>query len=216
MKMLSLEFSSAQRSVAALGGPAAGVAEVVEAGPGHAMKPFAMVEAALRQAGIEREQIERVVVGLGPGSYTGIRAAIALAQGWQLATGAGLLGVSSADGVAARAQAEGIAGRCSVVIDAQRGEFYVAGYELGDGGPREITPLRIATLAEMRDLEATGELLAGPEVTRWFPNGRVTFPGAAMLGQLARGKADLTPGGQLEPIYLRTTSFVKAPPARTS
>ena len=52
-----------------------------------------MIESALAEAKIEREQIEVIAVGLGPGSYTGIRAAISVAQGWQLARGVKLLGV---------------------------------------------------------------------------------------------------------------------------
>ena len=48
-----------------------------------------------------REAIEAIAVGLGPGSYTGIRAAIALAQGWQLAREVKTLGVSSVAAMAA-------------------------------------------------------------------------------------------------------------------
>ena len=74
-----------------------------------------------------------IAVGLGPGSYTGIRAAIAMAQGWQLARGVKLLGVSSAEALAAQAQAENIFGRVNLVIDAQRGEFYLATWEISGG-----------------------------------------------------------------------------------
>ena len=49
-----------------------------------------------------------------------------MAQGWQLARGVKLLGVSSAECLAAQAQAEKIFGRVNVVIDAQRNEFYLA------------------------------------------------------------------------------------------
>ena len=87
----------------------------------------------LREAGLEREQIEVIAVGLGPGSYTGIRVAISIAQGWQLARGVKLLGVSSAECLAAQAQAEKIFGRVNVVIDAQRNEFYLAAYEISSG-----------------------------------------------------------------------------------
>lgn len=189
--------------------------EVIEAATGHAMKPFAMIAEALQSAGIEREAIEGIVVGLGPGSYTGIRAAIALAQGWQLAGGTKLVGMSSAEGVAAQAQADGITGKCSVVIDAQREEFYVADYEIGPAGLREIVPLRLATLAEVRGLAAAGEQLIGPEVSRWFPQARVAFPRAARLGECAVTRRDFVAGETLTPIYLRETTFVKAPPART-
>ena len=59
-----------------------------------------------------------IAVGLGPGSYTGIRAAIAVAQGWQLARGIKLLGINSVECLAAQAQAGKIFGRVNVVIDA--------------------------------------------------------------------------------------------------
>lgn len=213
MKMLAFEFSSPERSVAAGDGAVRG-GEAIDPAPGKAMKPLALAEQALQQAGLEREQIECIVIGLGPGSYAGIRAAIALAQGWQLGRGVKILGVSSAECVAAQAQAEGVTGKVAVAIDAQRGEFYLAGYEISAGEWREVSPLRLATLAEARAREQAGEVLIGPEVTRWFPGGRVLFPRAAMLAKLAMGRSDFMAGERLEPIYLRETTFVKAPPSR--
>lgn len=213
MKILAFDFSSPQRSVAVLdprGDEAA--FEVIESAPGNTMKPLGMAESALRQAGLEREQIECIAIGLGPGSYTGIRAAIALAQGWQLGRAVKLLGVSSAEAVAAQAQAEGLRGAASVVIDAQRGEFYLAGYELDEAGVREISPLRIVSREEIA--ARTGEILIGPEVTKWFPAGRPMFPRAGRLARLAATRSDFLPGEKLEPIYLRETAFVKAPPPR--
>ena len=52
-------------------------------------------------------------------------------------------------------------------------------------------------------------------MTHWFPTGRVLFPRAATLGQLARDRTDFVAGERMEPIYLRETRFVKAPPPRT-
>ena len=125
-----------------------------------------------------------------------------------------LLGVSSAEAVAEQARAEKILGRVSVVIDAQRNEFYLAAYEISADGWREIEPLRILTRAEVESRAGAKEILIGPEVTRWFPNGRMVFPRAAMLGQLALNRNDFAAGDKLEPIYLRETTFVKAPPSR--
>jgi len=220
MTILALEFSSPQRSVAIVrrrAGDAAFVAsEVIETGTGGT-RALGMIEDALREAGLEREQIEMLAIGLGPGSYTGIRVALALAQGWQLASCAGgvkLLGISSAAGVAAQAQAEKFFGRTNVVIDAQRNEFYLAVYEISGDGRKEVEPLRILTRAEVESRASSNEILIGPEVTRWFPNGRLVFPRAAMLGQLALTRNDFSAGDKLEPIYLRETNFVKAPPGR--
>lgn len=227
MKILAIEFSGPERSVAVLsaGAPAASAkpgdplrpvscaAEVVETGA-VAAEPIGMIESVLRQAQLEREQIECLAIGLGPGSYVGIRGAIALAQGWELARGTRLLGISSAECIAATAAAEGLTGPVAVVIDAQRGEFYLAHYELAALGFRETQPLRLATLAEVQACEAAGATLIGPEINKWFPAGRRIPARAAVLAQLAAARSDFVPGEQLQPIYLRETTFVKAPPPR--
>ena len=216
MKILAFDFSSPQRSVAVLhaeaGGRELASSEILESAPRHTMKPLGMVERALQQAGLEREQIECLAVGLGPGSYAGIRAAIALAQGWLLGREVKLLGVSSAECVAAQAQADGLRGAINVVMDAQRGEFYLAGYDLDDVVAREVAPLRIVSLAEVQAQPHAP--LVGPEATRWFPNGCVIFPQAARLARLALLRTDFVAGEKIEPIYLRETAFVKAPPPR--
>jgi tRNA threonylcarbamoyl adenosine modification protein YeaZ len=216
MKILAVEFSSNQRSVAVIdaGAPrhAMSTIEVVETG-GREMRPFEMIDSALTQAGLEREQIECLALGLGPGSYTGIRAAIALAQGWQLARGVKLLGVSSADCLAAQAQTEGVCGELSIVIDAQRQEFYLAEYEITKNDRQERKGLRIVPRSEIQKRAEAGQVLVGPEANQW-PSGKVLFPRAATLGQLASGRTDFVSGDKLEPIYLRETQFVKAPPPR--
>jgi len=212
MTILALEFSSPQRSVAVLR-PSDAVFEVVETG-GHGTNAFAMIEQALAEVKIEREQIDVLAVGLGPGSYTGVRAAISLAQGWQLACGVKLLGVSSAECLAARARTENILGRVNVVIDAQRSEFYLATYEITPDGWWEIAPLKILSQAEIQSRAEAGEILIGPEAARWFPGGRTIFPRAVALAELAARRSDFVPGEKLEPVYLRETNFVKSPPRR--
>jgi tRNA threonylcarbamoyladenosine biosynthesis protein TsaB len=214
MTILALEFSSSQRSVAVA---RAGVvlAETGEAG-GRATNALGMIGRVLAEAKIAREEIEAMVVGLGPGSYTGIRAAIAVAQGWQLARGVKLLGLSSVTAIAVQAQAEKIFGRVNVVIDAQRGEFYLAAYDVSTSGATEIKPLRIATLAEVQARSQAQEILIGPELAQWFPSGREIGPNAAMLARLAAERNDFTAGEDLTPVYLRETSFIKAPPARAA
>lgn len=216
MKILALEFSSPQRSVAVirrngLHESDIAVSEVIESG---STAPFTMIEEALREAKLEREQIDCIVIGLGPGSYTGIRSAISIAQGWQLATGIKLLGISSAECIAAQAAADGLAGRVNVIMDAQREEFYLAGYELAPNRSQEVEALKILTLAEVRAKIDAGAALIGPEVLRWFPSGKTVFPRAATLGTLALSRSNFVPGEKLEPIYLRETKFVKAPPPR--
>lgn len=215
MKILALEFSSSQRSVgfvdAQPGGTVLHVGEVVRSG-GRATPAFAMAAEALAQAGVEREAIDCLAVGLGPGSYHGIRVAIALAQGWQLARGVRVIGINSVEAIAAQAHTDGLRGAVTVVVDAQREELYVGNYELNDAGWQETRPLRLAPVKEVQATAAAGKVFVGPEVTRWFADGRTVFPRAETLGRLAANRSDYVSGEKLEPIYLRATTFVKAKP----
>ncbi len=212
MKILALEFSTDQRSVAlAVDGDIVATASEIATRATHA---FALIEQVLAAAQLEREQIECLAIGLGPGSYTGIRSALALAQGWQLATSVKLLGVASTECLAAAAQAEGWFGKVNVVIDAQRNELYLARYEITSTGYHELAPLKLATLAEVQAQSAAGEIITGPEAGRWFPQARSLFPSAAVLARLAATRTNFVAGENLEPIYLRETNFVKAPPLR--
>jgi tRNA threonylcarbamoyladenosine biosynthesis protein TsaB len=212
MKILAVDFSSLSRSVALIeeGSSAAAVRAAEVSG----RRALGLVEEALRQAGWEREEIETVAVGLGPGSYTGIRGAIALAQGWQLGRGVNLLGIGSVECLAAQAQAEKMFGPIHIVVDAQRNEFYLARYEIGADRRHEAEPLRLAPFEEIERLAKAGARIIGPEATKWFPNSSNVFPDAAILARLACGRRDFVPGAKMEPIYLRETSFKKAPPLR--
>jgi tRNA threonylcarbamoyladenosine biosynthesis protein TsaB len=212
MKILAVDFSSLSRSVALLAEGSSAV--VVKTAEVSGRRALGLVEETLRQAGWEREEIETVAVGLGPGSYTGIRSAIALAQGWQLGRGVNLLGISSVESLAAQAQAEKMFGPIHIVVDAQRNEFYLARYEIGADQLREAEPLRLAPFEEIQRLAKSGARIIGPEATKWFPRSANVFPDAAILARLACGRRDYLPGAKLEPIYLRETSFKKAPPLR--
>ena len=206
MTVLALEFSSERRSVAIARGGGV-LSEAVEQTGGRGTNAFALIEKVLADANISREEIEMIAVGLGPGSYTGIRAAIALAQGWQLAREIKLIGVNSAEAIASRAQAEKFFGRVNVVIDAQRGEFYLATWAVSESARHEIAPLKIVSAAEIDSLKSSDEICLGPE-----QSGK-NFPGAAEIALLAANYTSID-AEKLEPIYLRTASFVKAPPAR--
>lgn len=217
MKILALEFSSDQRSVALVesreGSPPRCLAAAAEVGS-RTMRALAMIERALAEARMEREEVDCIAVGIGPGSYTGIRAAISLAQGWQLARDVSLLAVSSVECLAAQAQAQGRRGRVHIAIDAQRNEVYLATFDADEDALETIEPLRISSADEVRRRAEAGETVIGPEVNRWTSSGHILFPEAAALGRLAAARSNFIPGEKLEPIYLRETTFVKAPPPR--
>ncbi|MHB1307867.1 MAG: tRNA (adenosine(37)-N6)-threonylcarbamoyltransferase complex dimerization subunit type 1 TsaB [Limisphaerales bacterium] len=212
MKILALEFSTDQRSVAIAVGNRI-VASVCESG-GRATHAFALVEKALNEAGLEREAIDGIAVGLGPGSYTGIRAAIAIAQGWQLARDVKLAGIDSLSCLAHGRQLGGVRGAVGTIVDAQRNEFYLAGYELTDTDCRPSDELRIVSRAEIEQRLARSENLVGPDRTKLVPVSAPDFPPASSLAALALARNHWVDGTALEPVYLRPISFVKAPPPR--
>jgi len=207
MTILALEFSSERRSVA-LARDGIVLSEAVEQTGGRATNALGLIESALATAGLSRDEIEVIAVGLGPGSYTGIRAAIAVAQGWQLARGVKLLGISSVEAIAAQAQVKNILGTVNVVIDAQRGEFYLATWEVTGTALREISPLKIASQAEIEALRTGSGICVGPEAEKEL------FPTAALIAVRAAQRSNFLAGENLEPIYLRETTFVKATPVR--
>ena len=126
MKILALEFSSEQRSVAIVeNGTVLGEARETA---GKHTQAFALIEQALAQAGLEREQIECVAVGLGPGSYMGTRIAIAIAQGWQLARGVETAGVNSAE--AAARKGSGLPEARTIALFAQDQKGFVSADKL--------------------------------------------------------------------------------------
>lgn len=204
MAILALEFSSPRRGVFVRHGDASGSA--FEEG-GRETKPFHLIKAALAEAGVTRDAVDCIAVGLGPGSYGGIRTAIAIAQGWALVRPVKLMGFSSADCVAHQFQGEGA---FTLFIDAQRNEFYGAQFEKSHGKLTLKEPFRVMTTADWQRRK-DGETFIRPDVLTEGP-WQTLLPDPAMLADLAA--RDVTPALPLEPIYLRKADFVKAPPPR--
>ena len=210
MTILALEFSAAERSVA-LARNGVVLATAAETGA-RATNAFALIKQVLAEAEVAREEIDVLAVGLGPGSYTGIRVAVAVAQGWQLARAVKLIGVDAITTLAAQAQEQEIFGRVHIVIDAQRGESYLATWEISPATRREIRPLKIVPAAELQNL--AGERFIGPDAPP--PGGKIIYPAAAMVARLAHERTGYVAGEQLLPVYLRESTFVKWVPQPTA
>lgn len=114
--------------------------------PGHATRLLPLAAALLDDAGVAWSQLERIVVGVGPGTFTGLRVGIATAHGLAQSLGVALFGVSSLDALAVAAADRGDA--VLAAIDARRGEVFLAGYQEGVETltARPIAPEQIAAL----------------------------------------------------------------------
>ena len=212
MKILAIEFSSDHRSVAVLDGDNLLAEKTITEGRNTAA--VQLIEETLTAAGTGRTDIECIAVGIGPGSYTGIRAAIALTQGWQLATDVKVRAVDSLEALALGLQNEGERGVTTFAVDAARGEFYLTKFELKESGMENLEPTRLAKRDEFEALLESGQPVIGPSLAGKYPAVTEQFPSAEFVGRLAAKRAEFISASELEPVYLREVDFVKAPPLR--
>jgi tRNA threonylcarbamoyladenosine biosynthesis protein TsaB len=171
--------------------------------PGHATRLLPLAAGLLAQAGLSFADVDRIAVGVGPGTFTGLRIGLASARGLAQSLDAELLGVSSLRALALSAargetRDEGVL----ALIDARRGEAFAGAYVpaeeplLADREPtppRELASPRALAPAEfgeiLQDVAATGENVMG-----WIAvgNGAVLYRDAlASLG--IRTPADDSP-----------------------
>ena len=101
------------------------------------------IDALLAERGIARGDIACVCVGRGPGSFTGVRIAMATAKGIASALEVGLVGVSSLDAVAWGVWEFGARGELAVVADAMRKEVYPVRYLIDDAGAHRLEVDRV-------------------------------------------------------------------------
>ncbi len=198
MLTLALDCSTARGS-AAIGLASGGVLweRCFPAGRGHGGELFTTLQEGLRATVTPPERtLGRIVVGLGPGSYSGVRQAIAVATGLSLATGATLAGATSTLALDTRAA------HYHAIGDARRGTFYHTAVSRG----------RLLTGPELVDDEAAllARFAAHPDwpvlAMEMVPEGivaQVCFPLATRLLEVA---PLLQQSGILEPIYLRPPS----------
>jgi tRNA threonylcarbamoyladenosine biosynthesis protein TsaB len=151
------------------------------------------VDALLRQASARTGDVEGLAVGIGPGSFTGVRVGLATARGLALALDVPVAGVSTLDALAAGAPG------ALPVVDARRREVFVLQEE-----PRVVAPTELelmpgticvgsGAVRYRQVLEAAGAEIPPDHDERHLPRAR-------FHAQLAK---DFGPAELVEPLYLR-------------
>jgi tRNA threonylcarbamoyladenosine biosynthesis protein TsaB len=181
------------------------------------------IDDLLRRQGLTVGELAAIAVGIGPGSFTGLRIALSYAKGVALATGCGMVGIPSLDALALCAlELPGLQAGSTIcpVLDARKGEVYAALYRhVGNG----VEKLSGEFLAKPRDLAmhikgevvylGDGTVSYGAVLKDGAVDGRVTVadmsiapPSAVMIAALgaarmADDQADSV--GSLQPLYVR-------------
>ncbi len=156
------------------------------------------VDALLRQAGKQTRDLDALAVGIGPGSFTGVRIGLSTARGLALARGIPVAGVSTLDALEAGAPG------ALPVIDARRREVFVPGRVLAPADV-EIDQGRLCVgsgAVRYREvLEAMGAEIPPDADERHVPRARFHAALARAFG----------PAEQVEPLYLRVPDADKTP-----
>jgi len=102
-----------------------------------------LVDELLREAGLTVARLDAVVFGRGPGSFTGLRIAAAVAQGLAMSASLPVLPVSSLGAIAQRGLDTARAERSLVCVDARMGEVYWGAFEAREGLARRLGEERL-------------------------------------------------------------------------
>ncbi|WP_055587171.1 tRNA (adenosine(37)-N6)-threonylcarbamoyltransferase complex dimerization subunit type 1 TsaB [Streptacidiphilus griseoplanus] len=163
-----------------------------------------VIDQVLHDAGAAKGDLTAVVVGVGPGPYTGLRVGLVTAAALGHALAVPVHGVCTLDGIARAARADGLGGPFTAATDARRKEVYWAAYDQ-DGarvsGPDVDRPAEIADRVAGRPAVGAGARLY-PEVftdARGPEHVSAGHLAAFAAEQLAAGAALLPP----TPLYLR-------------
>lgn len=162
----------------------------------------------LAQVGADRREITDLVVGVGPGPYTGLRVGVVTGRTLASALGVRAHGVCSLDGLAASALEDGVVPPLVVASDARRKEVYWARYDATGArveGPHVDLP------AVLADRLASGQQVVGRGARQYADvlpaaDGPLDPRAASMAAAVAAGRVETWP---LEPLYLRRPDAVE-------
>ncbi|MFM5410348.1 tRNA (adenosine(37)-N6)-threonylcarbamoyltransferase complex dimerization subunit type 1 TsaB [Aeromonas veronii] len=201
-----------------------------EAPRDHTRKILPMVQAVLEDAGISLSDLDAIAFGRGPGSFTGVRIGISVAQGLAFGAGVPLIGISTLAAMAQGAYRLDGAQQVLTAIDARMNEVYFGRYELIDGRMQLVGDEVVSDPVALVDargklagrvtcvgtgFETYGETLSG--LADELAVSQVRFPAAEDMLPLARAAwlaGEAVPVEQATPVYLRDKVTWKKLPGR--
>jgi len=141
----------------------------------HGRELVPMIQQAVARVKLSLSELTLIGIGLGPGSYTGLRIAVTAAKTLAYVSGAAVVGWDSLAAIAANAPTH----ECdvSVIADAQRGDLYVADFHrltphgpLSARGPSHVEPLDLWLVRRAPDTYVLGPALDNPRLRERLPS----------------------------------------------
>ncbi|MFZ5800615.1 MAG: tRNA (adenosine(37)-N6)-threonylcarbamoyltransferase complex dimerization subunit type 1 TsaB [Candidatus Omnitrophota bacterium] len=155
------------------------------------------IESFFKEQQTALQQLDGLAIGLGPGSFTGLRIGLATAKGLAMALNKPLVGISSLDVLAMAAQ--GAANKICCMMDAKRDNVYAATYSFSGGKLRRTSPYLLT------ELDSLLKTLSGDYTFIGDKRGIRDFPRAGNLARLAQLRfacGKFNDVSKLVPIYL--------------
>jgi tRNA threonylcarbamoyladenosine biosynthesis protein TsaB len=132
----------------------------LNASSSHSRRLLAGIDWLLAQCELSWPQIGAIAVGLGPGSFTGLRIALSTAKGLCMATGKPLIGLGTLDGLAGQFPFSSLP--ICPVVDARKNEIYTALYRCNEQGmPEKTTGPMVIKPQRLQEFITTPTLLVG-------------------------------------------------------
>jgi tRNA threonylcarbamoyladenosine biosynthesis protein TsaB len=213
MRLLAIDTSTEYLTLAVTDGAEVRARLHRKAPRSHSSLLVPMIDAVLRKARLRLKDIDGFCVGVGPGSFTGLRIGVATVKALAAATGRPIAAVPTFDAIARNAKKSG--GAVCVVLDARKNKVYGAVYSAdAAGGLDRVTDYMLLPAGEllkvcekydnlyyigdyagrMRDMCARAGIVTG----RWHPQAR----DIAALGLEMLRKKKATGAESLEPMYI--------------
>jgi tRNA threonylcarbamoyladenosine biosynthesis protein TsaB len=192
MIILAIDTAVETCSAAVLDGERVLVARSEPMARGHQERLAPLVAEVMAEAGVGFDQLDRIGVSVGPGSFTGLRVGLAFAKGLGVALDRPVVGVGTLAAMGA-----GTTGFAAVAVDARRGQIYLQAFR--DGEPVSA-PDALAAGDAVRwliDIDS-----AGPDL--------IVGSGAALLAQ-AFPNAKSDPRAGADPVWVARLAIAAEP-----
>ncbi|RZQ53963.1 tRNA (adenosine(37)-N6)-threonylcarbamoyltransferase complex dimerization subunit type 1 TsaB [Pseudoalteromonas phenolica] len=194
----------------------------------HSQKVLPLVSELLEKVGCKLQDLDGIVFGRGPGSFTGVRISVAIAQGLAYGANLPLVGVSTLQAMAQQALEEKELASVITGIDARMGEIYFAHYHKSETGLAELHIEENEVVCAPADLPESIRGLTAVG-TAWEPYAEqaaksnldvipeITLPDAAYMLKIAEvefEKGNTVQAADAQPHYVRDTVTWKKLPGR--